>query len=300
VLTFEQTDPIPTAGGGGDAGVEIRRNPQSLLGQYAKTVANLVADVAQFLERILRSAILSPDQAEVPGIDILVENDLGERAGVDPDTGEIYEEIDGSQVEGSPRRREVEVPGDADVTVTVSTARLREYLRSLDVDVPEEIPYTQEMVLTADPAIDDERSVSTEFGDEPVPFIRGRTRQKIEAALGPEPRQTVETPDIELDVRFDDDETAELLYVDLTFDRAIDFERIALETVALESVRPLREADLRYVQEPIVSAGPPTVVRLVFDREDLYERFGTGEHRVFVSGVFDGRAFYSEGLLVLE
>jgi len=298
VMTFEQTGQVS----GGSPQVEVRRNPQTITGAATAFIAQHFTSVAQWIENQLQSLFPGGPPVEIPGIDILATTPDGRRAGIDPETGEIYEEIEGARVTRTGVRQELLLPGDVEVSVELSSARLRAALADRGVDVPERIPHTQEVVLTADPSIDDERSMSVESVEEPIPHIQGRTRQTHERTVGPERTEAVVTPTIEMDVRpegVSEAQLEELLFVDLTFEQPIDPETIALETAALGSIPALQPADRDAVPFPLLQEGPEARVRLTFDRLAVEQRFGEGEQNVFVSGAFDRTAFYAPATIEL-
>ncbi len=114
------------------------------------------------------------------------------------------------------------------------------------------IPTATELTLTADPQIDDKRSLSAEALPELIPFLEGRTRQTQQLALllGP----TVVTPVLAIDV-LPEEKSAEaeaLVFVELFWDRPIDPERLAFDTVALGSTQAVHPEECNAVAYCIV------------------------------------------------
>jgi|GEM_PF-6929512 len=292
-MTFEQNGQVAAGSG---TSVTVRRTPQSLIGAGTQAVARVAADVASFVEQHLGNLFPAPEPLEIPGVDVLAETPDGRRVGTDPATGEQYEEIEGASVEHRGLRQEVTLPGSVPVSVTMSTARLREALASMGAEVPEVIPTTQELVLTADPQIDDERSIETEALEEPIPLLQGRTRQTHDRPMGAEPLEAVVTPTVEADVRpegVSEGVLAELLFVDCQFRGPIDPESVAMETVVLDSATALGQDTYDAVPFPVVREGPEARLRFAFDRLALRDRLGAGAHDVMLSGAAGGRLFYA-------
>jgi hypothetical protein len=299
VMTFEQTGTVSS----GSPTITVRRDPQTIVGGALQARAGIFTNAAKWIEG--QSAALLPGgpPVELPGIDILATTPDGRRVGTDPETGEVYEEIEGGSVVETGVRQEIRLPGGADVNVELSSARLREALAERDIEVPERIPFTQEVVLTADPSIDDERSINVESLEEPVPHIQGRTRQTHDRTVGPEAIEAVVTPDIVVDVQpegVSQSQLEELLFVDLIFDRPIDPESIVLDSIVFGSLQALSPEERDAVPSPLLQEGPQATLRLAFDRLAIRDRYGEDEQTVFVSGAFDRTAFYVPATFTLS
>lgn len=223
----------------------------------------------------------------LPGIDILATTDDGRRVGIDPETGEYYEEIEGGSISGTPERRKVSFPADESVNVTISAQRLRDALQSRDIEPPEEISYKRTLIVDREPSIRD---------DDGIPFIEGRIRQVVETTTGTDEDTVVltgTTVDIDPD-RISVKSKGDFVTAYLSFDDDIDIDSLVVESVVLDQLQAVHDEKYGFVNNPVVTHNGSPAVQVKFDRQAVIDAYEPGEHEIGVTGIIDGVSFRAD------
>lgn len=284
-LEFEQEQSVST----GEPEVLVKRDPETLVGEGTGYVERFITELIDFLGDLEDDLLPAGDGTSLPGVDVLVETPDDRRAGVDPETGEIYEEIDGASVTGTDRRRVVSVPGDLDIDVTISTRRLRESLEAHSIELPEEIPYRREYVVDKDLSIREENG---------LPMLDGRTRQIVDTDSVDETERGIVTGTVEVaPERLQTRSNGKFVTAYLEFDEPIDHGSIIVETVALDGIQAVHDDQYGFVENPVIERDGETVVMVKFDRQAVIEAFDVGEHEVVVQGLVNDTTVRATGNL---
>jgi cytoskeletal protein CcmA (bactofilin family)/Mg-chelatase subunit ChlD len=276
---FELEEPVSS----GTASVRVQRNPESLVGSGAKYVTHIIGDLVDYFDEIA-DQVDGPLHAEesFPGLEILATTPDGRRVGIDPETGVRYEEIKGAKISGNRRSLMVSIPGDEEVTVTVSANRLREALEQRGIEPPDEIPYKRTTIVDESPSIRDLDG---------IPFIEGRTRQRVRTTTGSGSDRVLLPETV---ARFEPDRIdifadKEFLTAKLAFNADVDLQSFVVESVTTDKVRAVH-GDYDFVEDPTVD-DEDVDVQVKFDRQKLAEAYDTGEHEIFITGLVDGVTF---------
>lgn len=287
-LEFEQEQSVSA----GEAEVLVERDPETLIGDGLGYVERFITELIDFLGDLEDDLLPGgPGGVSLPGVDILLETPDGRRAGVDPETGEIYEEIDGSSVTGTERRRVVSVPGGLDLDVTLSTRRFREALEANDIEPPEEIPYRREHVVDKDLSIREENG---------LPMLDGRTRQIVDTSSVEDTERALVTGTAEVTPeRLQVGSSGEFVTAYIEFDEPVDHESVIVETVTMDGVQAVHDDQYGFVENPVVERDGETAVMVKFDRQAVVDAFDVGEHEVVVQGLVNDTTIRATGQLEL-
>ena len=211
----------------------------------------------------------------------------GRRTGVDPETGEIVEEIPGSRVVIRGRKSAIVTPGFEDLTFEVRPDRLLSFLDDHGIGTPNWIPYRQRLIVD-----DADASIET---IEDVPYVDGRTVTEATAVHVVDDPETSSFVSVSLDLdpdRLNVNSSGNFVTGWIGFPESVDPSNLVLESVVLDYVEAITDDQYGCVRNPPVrERGSRAYVQVKFPREEIIEQFGVGEHEPMVTGVADGTTF---------
>lgn len=220
----------------------------------------------------------------VPPFDVIAETPDGRRVGTDPETGEVINEIDGAEVCTRGTAREIFVPRGEQVDIRVSTVRTRVGLEEEGLEIPDELTYTERLLIDDDPVINHDE----------VAMIENRLERRRERTIG----ETDDEPIVWTDARVDPDRInvdseGNFVTARLRIPDAYEVDDLVLESVAARTVPAVVDDQYGFVDEPPVETidGDP-YVKVKFDRAAFTEAVDLGEQTVTFSGMFDETIFY--------
>lgn len=227
----------------------------------------------------------SPAPEALPLLDVVIENEAGDRAGTDPVTGEELKEIPGAYVTGKGSERTVLVPGSSGLTVSVSADRLLAELADRGVDVDGlTVPAEQTVIVDTDPEL-------TEAEDHHV--LEGRALHRTTTQI--DDGSSVALAEANLDVkpeRINPRSQGEFVTAHVSLDSSVDPATIDLSSTTLESVSAVSDESYGFVRNiPIDTRNGQRVATIKFPRQPVLERLDRGTTEVTISGSAGEKTF---------
>lgn len=269
--------------------VTVKREVEELVdvnGELISDVVTFVVDRLDEFEDRLREAFsgVTSGGARIPKFDVYAETPDGRRAGTDPETGEVVEEIEGARVVQTMTWTVVSVPASSDVTFEVSDARLRSFLESAGVEVPEPVAYDRTVILDNDPEIVERDGTA---------YIDGRTVQRGPAAVGDDGQPALQSVPVDVDPARINAKSNGQFVTAFVGVGSLDPEKLLLESVALEQVSAVTDEQYGFVKNPPTrTRDGETFVMVKFPRDRVVEQLGTGTHEVQLSGLVENVTVY--------
>lgn len=267
--TFELTEPLDSD----DASVTLVRDTGTL-GDAISFIVDVLGDLEDYVD-----AQLSGTDDPLPPLDVYAETPDGRRAGFDPETGEVLDEIDGASVGGTVSRRRVTVPASVDAEFHVSSQRLEGELRERGIEPPEEFSYERRLVA------DEDRPVEDRDG---LPFLAGRTAVSQEAT-STESALAVRTVDVEIEPRrINADSEGNFVTTHLGFDQDVDVTGFEPAPFVMSGVQAVHDDQYGFVTNPPTETRDGrTYVTVKFPRGPLVNALGAGDAAPQVIGHLD-------------
>lgn len=230
----------------------------------------------------MRGAITHPETA-VPEVDLIVETPDGKRTGVDPETGEVLSEIEGSRVTFTGETPQVTIPQDTEATALLSVERYRE---AASVLVPDHVPVSIGMAFDTDPEI---------IVNDDVIEVEGRERYRVHGTVSPtNPQKVLEPCEAEVDPERITVNSApgEFVTAYLTgFEDDVDLHEVDVSSCSLGHVPAVHDDRYGFVENPVVEIDGEEGLMVKFDREVVIDEFGPGMHYQVLKGVIGGVIF---------
>jgi len=270
------------------ADVKLKRN-KGKLGDVIHFVNKIMGGLEDYVSG---GPYLAAGSDPLPGLDVIAVTQDGRRAGFDPATGEVINEIEGAEIGGTPSETRISVPISESVELIVSSQRLEEELENRGLELEREFEYEQRIILDEDVSIEDR---------EGLPFISGRIEMRDEANVS---ASTTAVRDVEVDItprKLNPKSNGQFVNVDLGFDSDVNVDQLQISSIVLGGVQAVYDTSYGFVSNPPVRRQDDKVfVRVKFPRGELISELGEGEVTPQILGSVDGGLFRGEGVVTIK
>lgn len=254
-----------------------------------KTVIAKIGDFFTDLGDELGGQLSTTD--ELPMVDLLVETDDGQRAGFDPQTGSVINEIDGAKIIRNGTSRGVVVAGEENFEVTVSADRLKAELQDRGISPPEQVEYERITIVDNDTTVEDRDG---------VPYLSGRMKQRATAETGTETSALTTVDATFQPSKLNTKSQGNFVTAHVEIPDGFDASDLVLEGLVVDTVQAITDDQYGFVQNIPEESQQGTDYAIVkFPRDALIDQLGVGEHRVSLFGMFGQSSVTATGELTV-
>ncbi|WP_435365411.1 hypothetical protein [Haloarchaeobius sp. DYHT-AS-18] len=266
--TFE----LVSDGEDGSGTVNLHRDTGLLGDSY-----RLIVDVLGGLQDLADEYSSGSHEEPIPPLDVMAVTADGRRVGVDEETGEVVNEVDGASVYQTPTSTAVSLPRAVEATFSVSAHRLHHALEDRpDLTVPEAIEYRRTIVDDGDLSVTERDGVA---------FIDGRVTYSTTATVGDEESGSapaVATCDIELSPdRLNAKAKGKWVTAHVGLPEGTAADDLRVDSVALAGVPAVADEQYGFVKNPpTTTRNSRTYVEVKFPRSDLLDALDVGSSEI--------------------
>lgn len=232
--------------------------------------------VVDYVGDFLKDHILYSEES-IPGLEVIAETPDGRRVGVDPETGDLVNEIDGALITGPINDPRITVPGHEDISITVTANRFRNYLRERDIDPPKYVPYNQTVIVDDTPEVVDRDGIA---------YIEGRTTHRAPGTAGTDLDRPAVT-NVPVSVRppkINAKSNGKWVTAWIGIPEGGSANSLLLESTTLASVQAVSDETYGFVKNPATKhKDGRQFVKVKFPRQNLIDALGTGTHSASLS-----------------
>lgn len=279
--TFELTDDLNNS----PASVELQRDTGALGDAYS-IIVNLLSSLQDFVQKHT-----SGPGIDLPPPDVVAETPDGRRVGVDPETGEVVNEVEGARVFGTTSSRGIRLPSEVDANVTVSDTRLKHTLEEAGVDPPDEIKYERTTFVDHDLTIEEREGVA---------FLDGRIALTEDASTGTD-APVIRSVALDLDPdRLNTDSEGEFVTSYIGFEKDVNVSKLQLGSIVLAGVPAVSDDQYGFVRNPPVEERDGRkYVMVKFRQNAVIKALGTGDHLPPIFGAIGDSLFHGTGRITV-